>query len=118
MEPAEDRLDDHVDHHPVVRVAVTAMEPAGTGWTTGQIVATAEDQTAPQWSQPRIGWMTLRGRGLGCRVRRTAMEPAEDQPDDEKIFKAPESTLEQPQWSQPGIGWKTGGHPEVHRGQA
>lgn len=37
----------------------------------------------PQWSQPGISWMTKGARDKGQFVRVTAMEPADDQPDDE-----------------------------------
>ena len=59
MEPAEDRLDD-----------VNADGSSYTG------------EAPPQWSQPKIGWMTLHGALRVDLVSRAAMEPAEDRLDD------------------------------------
>ena len=61
---AEDRLDDRRDVH---------------AWVPGAL---------PQWSQPKIGWMT-RLRGLLAQPARAAMEPAEDRLGDRRSGDEP-----------------------------
>ena len=83
MEPAEDRLDD-------VGTRIDAGHGASwpqwsqprIGWMTAPGSPPVHTAHTPQWSQPRIGWMTQPLAGLLRRGVGAAMEPAEDRLDD------------------------------------
>ena len=65
MEPAEDRLDDQSLGIHLRPNQWAAMEPAEDRLDDiGTRLDALEAGQAPQWSQPKIGWMTRRGGRL------------------------------------------------------
>ena len=62
--------------------------------------------TGPQWSQPKIGWMTRRSSsGLSAAPRPQWSQPKIGWMT--RVQALEEELAAEPQWSQPKIGWMT-----------